>query len=79
MVLAFNLDAIMKRLVLGQSWATKRMKAIRFHLINLPGRVISHARGLIIRISKEHPSFSQLVNARSQIANFVLSQAVPSG
>jgi hypothetical protein len=79
MVLASNLDVIMKRLVLGQSWATTRLKAIRFHLINLPGRVINHARGLIIRISKDHPSFSQLVNARRQIASFALSLPGPSG
>ena len=34
MVLAFNLNAVMKTLVLGGSWVNKRMKAIRFHLIN---------------------------------------------
>jgi len=79
MILASNLDVIMKKLVLGQSWATKRLKAIRFHLINLPGRVINHARGLIIRISKSHPSFSQLVDARKRIAHFALSPADPSG
>lgn len=76
--LALNLNAIMKRLVLGQPWATKRMKAIRFHLINLPGRVINHARELIIRIAKGHPSFNLLVKARSQIAALVVP-AVPSG
>ncbi len=79
MVLAFNLDVIMKKLVLGQSWATKRLKATRFHLINLPGRVINHARGLIIRISHDHPSFGLFLTARSQIARFALSPDVPSG
>ena len=29
----------------------KRMKALRFHLIGLPGRVVSHARKLIIRLA----------------------------
>ncbi len=47
-ILAFNLNAAMKRLALGESWAAKRMKALRFHLIGLPGRVISHARRWII-------------------------------
>jgi hypothetical protein len=79
MILASNLDVIMKKLVLGQSWATKRLKAIRFHLINLPGRVINHARGLIIRISKNHPSFSLLVTARNRIADFARSPDEPSG
>ena len=72
MVLAANLDAIMKRLVLGGEWASKRLKAVRFHLINLPGRVIDHARGLIVRISKGHSSFDLLIKARSQLARFAL-------
>ena len=36
-ILAFNLNAAMKRLALGEGWASKRMKALRFHLIELPG------------------------------------------
>ena len=49
-ILAFNLNAAMKRLALGERWAAKRMKALRFHLIGLPGRVVGHARRLIIRL-----------------------------
>ena len=67
MVLAFNLNAAMKRLVLEGSWVTKRMKAIRFSLIGLPGRVINHARGLIVRLVKNHPSFEVLLRARQRI------------
>jgi hypothetical protein len=51
MILALNLPAAMKRLVLGKDWIAKRMKAMRFRLIGLPGRVISHARKLIIRLA----------------------------
>ena len=40
----------MKRLALGEKWEPKRMKAPRFHLIGLPGRVVTHARRLIIRL-----------------------------
>jgi hypothetical protein len=79
MVLTLNLDVIMKRLALGTSWEPKRLKAIRFHLINLPGRVINHARRLIIRISEDHPSFSQFVEARSRILTLALSLPGPSG
>lgn len=68
MILALNLDAIMKRFVLGGSWKTKRMKAIRFSLINLPGRVIKHSRKLILRVTKGHPSFELLIEARRRIA-----------
>ena len=43
-VLAFNLNSAMKRLVLGQEWVSRRLKAVRFVLIALPGRVVRHAR-----------------------------------
>ncbi len=67
MILAFNLNSAMKRLVLGKGWGSKRMKAIRFSLIGLPGRVVEHARGLIIRLVKSHPSLEVLVKARQRI------------
>jgi hypothetical protein len=67
MVLAHNLNAAMKSLVLQGSWVAKRMKAIRFRLINLPGRVMEHARELIVRLAGDHPSFELLVNARRRI------------
>ena len=51
MILAMNLNAIMKQLVLGKSWTPRRMKAIRFTLINLPGRIIERSRQLVIRLT----------------------------
>ena len=68
MILALNLNAMMKKLVLGDSWQSKRMKAVRFSLINLPGRVVKHSRRLIIRLTKNHPSLELLVEARKKIA-----------
>lgn len=54
MVIAMNLNSAMKRLVLapalGKQWAKKRLKAIRYHIINLPGRVVNHARELWVKI-----------------------------
>jgi hypothetical protein len=64
MVLAFNLNSLMKLLVLPQEWAPKRLKAIRFGLINLAGRVVSRARQLIIRLSQTHPAYQLLIEAR---------------
>jgi hypothetical protein len=64
MVLAHNINALVKRHALGATWSTKRMKAIRFGLINLPGRVLKHARNLIIRVAHGHPSYGLLVEAR---------------
>jgi hypothetical protein len=67
MILALNLNAAMKRLVLGKDWMTKRMKALRFHLIGLPGRVVSHARRLIIRLGAGAEALSLFVTARQTI------------
>lgn len=52
-ILAFNLNAIMKRLALGGKWSEKRLKAIRFAAINTPGRVLRHARQLYVQVSRE--------------------------
>jgi hypothetical protein len=68
MVLAHNLNAIMCSLVLGDGWAGKRLKAIRYHLINLPGRVLGRARRLILRLPQAHPSLPILLAARRRIA-----------
>ena len=75
-VLAHNLNAIMKRHVLGAGWVEKRLKAIRFSLINLPGRVLEKARRLIIRLSERQPMANFLVEVRRRIAALV---PVPSG
>lgn len=67
MVLALNLNEAMKRLVLGGSWANKRMKAIRYAIINLPAWVRERSRRLIVRLSKGHPSFDILLHMRHRI------------
>ncbi len=67
MILAHNLNTAMKRLVLGEGWATKRMKALRLHLIGLPGRVLSHARQLVIRLGAAGETLATIVTARQAI------------
>ena len=67
MVLAFNLNSAMKRLVLGKGWVSKRLKAIRFALINLPGRIMERSRQLIVRLACGHPSNEILFDARRRI------------
>ena len=66
-VLAFNLNSAMKRLVLGGKWVSRRLKAVRFALIALPGRVVRRARRLIIRLPRGHPSYELLLRARQRI------------
>jgi len=67
MILAMNLNMIMKRQVLGGLWASRRMKAIRFSLINIPGRIVERSRSLIIRLVKGHPILELYLEARSRI------------
>ena len=66
-VLAFNLNAAMKRLVWGAEWTSKRLKALRFALITLPGRVVRRARRLLIRLACGHPAYYLLLRARQRI------------
>jgi hypothetical protein len=67
MILAHNLNTAMKRLVLGKGWLTKRMKALRLRLIGLPGRVVNHARKLIIRLGAGAEALGLIVSARHTI------------
>jgi hypothetical protein len=67
MVLAFNLNLLMKRLALPEGWEPKRLKAIRFGLINLAGRVVIRSRQLIIRLSESHPAYQILIEARQRL------------
>ncbi|MFC1591262.1 IS1380 family transposase [Thermodesulfobacteriota bacterium] len=76
MVLAYNLHAILKRHGLGKAWHTKRMKAIRFAIICLPGRVLNRSRGLIVRLAQGHPSYEVLVATRGRIA---MMKPLPAG
>ena len=66
-ILSLNLNAAMKQLVLGKDWIAKRMKAVRFHLIGLSGRVVSHARKLIIRLGAGAEAMTTFINARQTI------------
>jgi hypothetical protein len=69
MILALNLNSALKRLVLGEAWEGKRFKAIRFWIIKLPGRVLNHARHLVVRLVGGHPSNDTLFEMRRKISS----------
>jgi len=73
MMLSLNLNAVMKKLVLGGSWVNKRMKAIRFSLINLPARIVERSRKLFVKVKGSHPSFDLLIEIRRTILQLKLS------
>ena len=77
-VLAYNLNALMKRLAMPQGWAPKRLKAIRFGFINVAARVVTHARKLIIRLSQSHPAYNLLLEVRRRIHAFWHERALPA-
>jgi len=52
------------------------MKAIRFSIIQLPGRVVERSRDLILRLTKNHPSLGLLIEARRRIA---MLAPIPAG
>ncbi|MEJ2023896.1 MAG: IS1380 family transposase [Deltaproteobacteria bacterium] len=76
MILAFNLNAVLKSLVLGGKWVHKRMKAMRFSLINIPARVMGRSRQLSLRLKAGHPTYGWLLRIRAKIAGLV---PAPSG
>lgn len=75
-VLAANLHVAVKRLALGASWAQKRLKAVRYGLINIAGRIIVHGRQVVIRVRGAHPGLSALIAGRSRI---LILATTPSG
>lgn len=65
--LAYNVLSVMKRKALPQSWWPLRLKALRFHLLNIAARVIEHGRRLFLKITQNHPIFTLYKEAREKL------------
>ena len=48
-VLAHNLHALLEKLAMPKGLVGSRFKRLRYHLINVPARVVTHARGCVVR------------------------------
>ena len=48
-VLAHNLHALLEKLAMPKGLVGSRFKRLRFHLINVPARLVSHARACCVR------------------------------
>ena len=67
MILAFNINAAMKHLVLGGTWAARRLKALRFGFINVVGRIVHHARHLVMKLAGGRETTELIIGARQRI------------
>jgi len=65
--LCYNVISIMKRKGLPKSFWPVRMKALRFHLIGVAGKVVSHARMMFLKITEGLIGYRE---ARSQLVEF---------
>lgn len=72
MVLALNLNTLLKRVALGEGWMNKRLKALRYGLIGIPGKLVERARGMVVRICVRHPAWEVLLRARGRIMELPL-------
>lgn len=79
MILALNLNAAMKRLVLPSNWRRKRFKALRFGLIHLAGQVRKRSRQLEILLSPNQPALALLRQVRERIAWLARGASPPVG
>lgn len=50
-ILSYNLHVLFKTYGLGGNFVTKRLKAVRFYIINRPARVVNRARQLVVRVA----------------------------
>jgi hypothetical protein len=73
MVLAYNLHAAMRLLALPEGMKNKRLKGIRFALIDVPGRVMCHARQMFVRLARGHPALEWLRGMRLALSRLSTS------
>ncbi len=68
--IAYNVLSIMKRKALPQSWWKVRMKALRFWLIGVAGRLIRRSRQIYLRFRGMASTFSIYLEARKRLFEF---------
>jgi hypothetical protein len=69
-VLVYNVLAVMKRQSLPLAWWSMRLKALRFQLLNVAGRIITHGRKIYLKIANGHPSLPIYQEARQKLLVF---------
>ena len=67
-VLAYNLAQLLKRRVLPASYGTATLATLRWKVYRLAGKLVRHARGLILQIKTDTEKWLLLESARLQCA-----------
>ena len=67
-VLAYNLAQLLKRQVLPESYRTATLATLRWKVYRLAGKLVRHARGLILQIKADTEKWRMLQLARRQCA-----------
>jgi hypothetical protein len=62
-VLTYNLLTALKRLALPAEYLTARPKRLRFLIFNTPGRLVHHARSIVLRLATTAERLAELLQA----------------
>ena len=76
-LLTYNVLSALKSLALPPALSTARPKRLRFTLFTLAGRLVTHARQLVLRVSAAAERLAGLIAARARLAR--VAQALPAG
>jgi hypothetical protein len=76
-LLTYNVLSALKSLALPPALSTARPKRLRFTLFTLAGRLVTHARQLVLRVSAAAERLAGLLAARRRLA--LIAQALPAG
>lgn len=63
-MIAYDLVQLFKRRALPQGWQTLGIKSLRFRLLGQAGRVVRHARQVVLRLSADFPFLTVFDAAR---------------
>jgi hypothetical protein len=66
-LISFNINSAMKHFVLDGVWSSCRLKALRFGIINVVGRIFHHARTVTMTIAGSSRTTDMLIEARRTI------------
>ena len=64
-VIAHNLFVLFKHSVLGGDWQRHRVVTVRWRLFHPPGKVVRHARKLVLKIAAEFVELFQDIRCKS--------------